>query len=72
LAKIGFASDSLCSIQKIQRSPIEGGTGLKIDCIEEIAYSMGYINATELENLRKPIITSEDGRYLMRVLELGG
>ena len=42
---------------------IEERQGLKIGCIEEIAYRMGYINKAELEKLAKEIDTSY-GEYL--------
>jgi len=47
---------------------IEERQGLKIGCIEEIAYNMGYINAPQLEKIAKTIPT-EYGSYLKRVLK---
>lgn len=47
---------------------IEERQGLKIGCIEEIAYKMGYINKKELERLARQINTSY-GDYLRRLLE---
>ncbi len=43
---------------------IEQRQGLKIGCIEEIAYRMGYINREQLMNLAKPLEKSGYGVYL--------
>lgn len=51
---------------------IEQRQGLKVACIEEIAYRMGYINASELEKLAQPLSKSGYGRYLMDILKYGG
>lgn len=48
---------------------IEERQGLKIGCIEEIAYRMGYINAGELQKIAEPLIKSGYGAYLMGLLE---
>jgi glucose-1-phosphate thymidylyltransferase len=47
---------------------IEERQGLKIGCIEEIAYRMGYINKQQLKKLAATINTSY-GEYLMRVIK---
>lgn len=47
---------------------IEERQGLKIGCIEEVAYQMGYIDSTQLNALAKPMIKSGYGEYLMRLL----
>ncbi len=47
---------------------IEDRQGLKIGCIEEIAYRMGYINANQLCRLAKAIKT-DYGEYLKRCLK---
>ncbi len=47
---------------------IEERQGLKIGCIEEIAYRMGYITKEQLENLAKKINT-DYGKYLMRMAQ---
>ena len=41
--------------------------GLYISCIEEIAYRMGYISREQLLSLAKPLMTSEYGKYLVKV-----
>ena len=48
---------------------LEERQGLKIACIEEIAYRLGYIDATQLFNLTQPMAKSSYGRYLMQVLQ---
>jgi len=48
---------------------IEERQGLKIACVEEIAYRMGYIDATQLENLAKPLLKNSYGQYLMNIVE---
>jgi len=47
---------------------VEERQGLKVSCIEEIAYRMGFIDAAQLEILAKPLIKNEYGRYLMDIL----
>lgn len=47
---------------------IERRQGLKIACPEEIAYRNGYISASELEALAKPLAKSGYGEYLLRVV----
>ncbi|MEO0898909.1 MAG: glucose-1-phosphate thymidylyltransferase RfbA [Bacteroidota bacterium] len=48
---------------------IEERQGLKIGCIEEVAYRMGYIGADKLAEIAKPLIKSGYGSYLMNLLE---
>lgn len=47
---------------------IERRQGLKIACLEEIAFRNGYIDARQLEELAKPLEKSGYGKYLLRVL----
>lgn len=47
---------------------IEERQGLKIGCIEEVAYRMGYINAVQLEKLAQPLMKSGYGQYLQGLL----
>lgn len=47
---------------------IEERQGLKISCIEEIAYKMGFINADQLERLAHPLLKSGYGAYLLDLL----
>lgn len=48
---------------------LEERQGLKIACIEEIAYSQGYIDSTQLHQLAEPMAKGSYGRYLMELLE---
>jgi glucose-1-phosphate thymidylyltransferase len=48
---------------------IEERQGLKIGCIEEVAYREKYISAEELRAIARPLIKSGYGRYLMSILE---
>ena len=48
---------------------LEERQGLKIACIEEIAYRLGYIDAKQLFELTQPMAKSSYGRYLMEVLQ---
>lgn len=47
---------------------IEKRQGLKVACIEEIAYYMKYIDLTQLEKLAKPLAKSDYGQYLMNIV----
>ena len=51
---------------------IEDRQGLKIACIEEIAYRMGYINRQKLASIAKPLKKSGYGKYLMNIVKTGG
>jgi glucose-1-phosphate thymidylyltransferase len=45
---------------------IENRQGLKVACIEEIAYEMGYITADDLERLAQPLKKNQYGQYLLQ------
>lgn len=45
---------------------IENRQSLKVACIEEIAYEMGYINTKELLELAEPLKKNQYGQYLIR------
>lgn len=47
---------------------IEKRQGLKIGCIEEHAYRMGFINANQLKEIAQPLIKSGYGEYLMNLI----
>ncbi|MBN2418442.1 MAG: glucose-1-phosphate thymidylyltransferase RfbA [Deltaproteobacteria bacterium] len=47
---------------------IEERQGLKVSCVEEIAYRMGFIDATQLEKLAEPLLKNGYGKYLMSVI----
>ena len=48
---------------------IEDRQGLKIGCVEEAAYRMGYIDAKGLKALAEPLMKSGYGSYLLSLLE---
>ena len=50
-------------------STIEKRQGLKIACIEEIAYRLGYIDKEQLAELAQHSNHSEYGKYLLRLIE---
>lgn len=47
---------------------IEQRQGIKIACIEEIAYRKGFINKDQLSAMAQPLLKSGYGQYLMNVL----
>ncbi len=47
---------------------IEKRQGLKVGCIEEIAFHKGFIDSAQLESLAKPLIKSSYGKYLSDLL----
>ncbi|MGQ9865381.1 MAG: glucose-1-phosphate thymidylyltransferase RfbA [Pseudanabaenaceae cyanobacterium] len=47
---------------------LEDRQGLKLACLEEIAYRQGYIDRTQLTELARPLAKSSYGAYLMQVL----
>jgi glucose-1-phosphate thymidylyltransferase len=47
---------------------IEERQGLKIACLEEIAFRKGYISKAQLEKLARPLLKNQYGQYLMKVL----
>ncbi len=48
---------------------IEERQGLRIGCIEEVAYRMGYINKEQLKKIAEPLLKSGYGTYLMKLAE---
>lgn len=48
---------------------IEERQGLKIGCIEEVAYKMKYINEDQLESIARPLVKSGYGEYLLNLLK---
>ena len=47
---------------------IEERQGLKIGCIEEVAYRMGYIDQEQLKTIAVPLVKSGYGKYLLDLL----
>ncbi len=48
---------------------IEDRQGLKIGCIEEIAYHNGFIDAKQLEKIAEPLLKSGYGEYLLDLIK---
>lgn len=48
---------------------IEDRQGLKVGCIEEVAYRMGFIDKEQLKKLAKPLLKSGYGEYLLKIVE---
>jgi glucose-1-phosphate thymidylyltransferase len=48
---------------------IEERQGLKVACLEEIAYRMGYIGPSEVEELARPLMKNGYGQYLLDLLK---
>ena len=60
--------ESLLQASEFVRT-IEERQGLKIACIEEIAFNMGYINDEQLSQLAQPLLKSGYGTYLMGLIK---
>jgi glucose-1-phosphate thymidylyltransferase len=48
---------------------IEERQGLKVSCIEEIAFKKGYIDKNQLINLAVPLCKNQYGKYLLKIAE---
>ena len=46
---------------------IEERQGLKVGCIEEIAYQQGFITKQQLLSLAEPLFKSGYGQYLLKI-----
>jgi len=51
---------------------IEERQGLKVACVEEIAFRMGYIDAGQLETLAQPLLSNGYGQYLLDIIKYEG
>ena len=60
--------DALADAASFVRA-VEERQGLKIACIEEIAWRMGYIDGDQLRALAEPLWDSSYGEYLVHLLE---
>ena len=47
---------------------LEKRQGLKVACLEEIAFRSGWINAEALERMAQPMMKNGYGQYLMKIL----
>lgn len=71
---LGFAwldtgtHDSL-SDASVYIETVEKRQGLKVACLEEIAFQKGWIEAARLKELAKPMVKNQYGQYLMRLAE---
>ena len=61
----GYGADPEEAAQFVQT--IQTRQGLKIACIEEIAYRMGRIDRAQLERLAEPLKKNEYGKYLLQL-----
>lgn len=50
---------------------IEERQGLKVACLEEIAYNRGYITAEQVKKLAAPMAKNQYGQYLLRLVKEG-
>jgi glucose-1-phosphate thymidylyltransferase len=48
---------------------IEERQGLKVSCIEEIAYKLGFISKEQLISLAEPLCKNQYGKYLLKIAE---
>jgi glucose-1-phosphate thymidylyltransferase len=48
---------------------IEQRQGIKIACIEEIAWRKGFISREQLETMAQPLLKSGYGQYLMNLIK---
>jgi glucose-1-phosphate thymidylyltransferase len=46
---------------------IEKRTGIKVGCIEEVAYQQGFITKEQLRNIAEPLVKSGYGKYLLNL-----
>jgi glucose-1-phosphate thymidylyltransferase len=46
---------------------IEKRTGIKIGCIEEVAYRQGFIDQAQLQKIAEPLVKSGYGKYLLSI-----
>ncbi len=60
--------ESLAEAQPTSRSS-KKRQGLKIACLEEIAFRKGWITADKLRELAKPMIKNQYGQYLAKIAE---
>lgn len=47
---------------------LEKRTGLKVACLEEIAYTQGWISKEKMQELAQPMIKNQYGQYLLKLI----
>ncbi|MFT5759445.1 MAG: glucose-1-phosphate thymidylyltransferase [Alteromonadaceae bacterium] len=47
---------------------IERRQGVKIACLEEIAFNHGWLNSKQLKNIAQPMLKNSYGQYLLRII----
>ena len=47
---------------------LEKRTGLKVACLEEIAYRQGWISKDKIQELAQLMIKNQYGQYLLRIV----
>ena len=60
--------DSLLEASQFVQT-LEKRQGMKISCIEEIAFRMGYIEKEQLISLGKKLVNSQYGQYLLKIAD---
>jgi len=60
--------DSLVQASEFVRA-VEARQGLKIGCVDEVAYRMGFIGREQVLALARPLSGNEYGKYLARIVE---
>tara|TARA_Y100001970_G_C14230053_1_gene858013 strand:- start:2277 stop:3158 length:882 start_codon:yes stop_codon:yes gene_type:complete len=60
--------DSLLEASQFVQT-LEKRQGMKVSCIEEIAFRMGYIDKAQLETLGNNMINSSYGKYLIKIIK---
>ena len=48
---------------------IQSRQGIKIGCIEEVAFRNGFITAEQLKQIAEPLVKSGYGSYLLQLLK---
>ena len=48
---------------------VEKRQGLKVACLEEIAYKRGWITVEQLKELAQPMLRNDYGQHIMRIVE---
>ena len=48
---------------------LEARQGMKISCVEEIAFKLGYIDEEQLRALAAPMAKAEYGQYLLQLTD---